>query len=132
MQPTEPSRDAGYETSDASARTLLAWGAGLVAVLITAALTTWMFFDALAAHAKRTDPKVSPLAATESSAPPEPRLLTKEPEDLAAVRKEEDQVLRTYDWLDRERGVVRIPIERALELVAKEGLPSRPGSRKSP
>ena len=44
----------------------------------------------------------------------------------------EDQVLRTYGWLDRERGVVRIPIERALELVAKEGLPSRPASRKSP
>jgi len=132
MQPTEPSRDAGYETSDASARTLLAWGAGLVAVLITAAVTTGLFFNALAAYAKRTDPKVSPLAATESSARPEPRLLEKEAEDLAAVRKEENQVLQTYDWVDRERGVVRIPIERALELVAKEGLPSRPGSRKSP
>ena len=132
MQHTDPSTDAGYETSDASARTLLAWAAGLVAVLITAALTTWVFFDALAAYAKRTDPKVSPLAATESSAPPEPRLLTKEPEDLAAVRKGEDQVLRTYDWVDRERGVVRMPIERALELVAKEGLPSRSASRKAP
>ena len=132
MQPTEPSRDAGYETSDASARTLLAWGAGLVLVLITAAVTTGLFFNALAAYAKRTDPKVSPLAATESSARPEPRLLEKEPEDLAAVRKDEDQVLRTYEWIDRERGVVRIPIERALELVAKEGLPSRPASRKSP
>ena len=132
MQPTEPSEDAGYETSDASARTLLAWGVGLVLVLITAAVTTGLFFNALAAYAKRTDPKVSPLAATESSARPEPRLLEKEPEDLAAVRKDEDQVLRTYEWIDRERGVVRIPIERALELVAKEGLPSRPASRKSP
>jgi hypothetical protein len=132
MPHTEPSRNAGYETSDASARTLLAWGGGLVAVVIAAAITTWLLFDALAAHAKRTDPKVSPLAATETSAPPEPRLLTKEPEDLAAVRKEEDRVLRSYDWVDRERGVVRMPIERALELVAKEGLPSRPASRKAP
>ena len=131
MQPTEPATGLGYEPSDASARTLLAWGAGLVVVLLSAGLSTWLFFDSLAAYAKRTDPKVSPLAAAESAQPPEPRLLTKEPEDLADVRKEEDQVLDSYGWVDRERGVVRIPIERALALVAKEGLPSRAG-RKTP
>ncbi|HVZ23631.1 MAG TPA: hypothetical protein VG871_21305 [Vicinamibacterales bacterium] len=32
------------------------------------------------------------------------------------------RTLNSYGWVDRSRGVVHIPIERAMELVAKEGL----------
>lgn len=38
--------------------------------------------------------------------------------DLAAQRKRERERIETYRWIDRERGVVQIPIERAMELVA--------------
>ena len=47
------------------------------------------------------------------------------PVDLAAVREQEDEVLDSYGWVDKGAGVVRIPIERALELVAKRG-PAEP------
>lgn len=33
--------------------------------------------------------------------------------DLQDMRRAEDQVLRNYGWVDRQRGVVRIPIEEA-------------------
>jgi hypothetical protein len=39
--------------------------------------------------------------------------------DLAAVRQREADRLNTYRWLDRETGIVRIPIERAMELTVQ-------------
>lgn len=38
---------------------------------------------------------------------------------------ENEQVLGTYGWINREEGVVAIPVDRALELIAAEGLPTR-------
>jgi len=32
-------------------------------------------------------------------------------------------LLENYSWVDKSQGKVRIPIERAMELVAKQGLP---------
>ena len=42
------------------------------------------------------------------------------PADLARLRAEEDARLHGYALVDPARGVVRIPIERAMELVAAE------------
>jgi hypothetical protein len=33
--------------------------------------------------------------------------------------------LQSYGWIDQQKGVVRIPIERAMELTAERGLPVR-------
>jgi hypothetical protein len=41
-------------------------------------------------------------------------------EDLRNLRYNEDQALNSYKILDKDKGVVRIPIRRAMELVAKE------------
>ncbi len=45
--------------------------------------------------------------------------------DLLEMRTAEDGVLHSYGWVNRREGIVRIPIDRALELVAKYGLPAR-------
>jgi hypothetical protein len=132
MSDTELPKSTGYEASDVDPRRLLLWVAGLVAVLVLSAVASVLLFDALARRAERLDPKFSPLAPLQNPPPPEPRLLQNEPDDLATVRKEEDQLLHSYDWIDKDHGVVRIPIERALELLSKEGLPSRSSSPRSP
>ena len=44
---------------------------------------------------------------------------------MKAIRAAEDQVLNSYAWMDPEKGVVRIPIGRAMDLLAERGLPSR-------
>ncbi len=41
------------------------------------------------------------------------------PGELAAIREQEEQKLSRYAWVDRERGIVRIPIERAMQLMAQ-------------
>jgi hypothetical protein len=56
---------------------------------------------------------------------PQPQLQTTPKLDLKAIRDAEDQTLATYGWVDRDKGVVRIPIERAMELLAQRGLPAR-------
>jgi hypothetical protein len=54
---------------------------------------------------------------------PEPRLQATPAVDLAKLRAAEDKELKSYGWIDRPAGVVRIPIERAMELIAQRGLP---------
>jgi hypothetical protein len=61
-----------------------------------------------------------------ANAPPGPQLQISPPADLKAFRAREEAELHSYGWLDQTAGVVRIPIERAMELVLKEGLPARP------
>ena len=58
--------------------------------------------------------------------PPAPRLQTKGVRDLEALRAAEARLLGSYEWIDRDNGVVRIPIEQALDLTARRGLRQRP------
>ena len=43
------------------------------------------------------------------------------PADLAKFRAWEDSQLNSYGWVDRTAGVVHIPIERAMEIIAQQG-----------
>ena len=43
--------------------------------------------------------------------------------DTADLHAREDLLLDHYSWVDRSKGTVRIPIERAMELIAQRGLP---------
>jgi hypothetical protein len=127
------SADVGYETTDVNPKTLLAWVSGLACMILLSIVAAWVFFDVLAGYAQRADPRISPLAATEKGPPPDPKLIPDEPHDLASVRREEELVLDNYGWVDKGRGLIRIPISRAMELVVKEGLPLRqPPSGKAP
>lgn len=42
------------------------------------------------------------------------------PEELAALRAEQLELLNNYRWIDRNKGTVAIPIERAMELMVSE------------
>lgn len=55
--------------------------------------------------------------------PPEPRVEEKPYLQLQNVRTIEDHILTTYAWVDQKEGTVRIPVDRALDMVAQKGLP---------
>jgi len=76
--------------------------------------------------AGKATPSSSPRRQPAQELPPEPRLQTRESQDLLQMRAAEEKRLHSYGWVDRTNGVVRIPIERAIELVAQRGLPARP------
>ena len=57
---------------------------------------------------------------------PQPRLETDERGQIYSFRLQEEQKLHSYGWVDQNAGVVRIPIDRAMELIAERGLPTTP------
>ena len=57
---------------------------------------------------------------------PSPRLEVDERGQLSGIRLEQDEALYSYGWVDEKTGVVHIPIERAMDLLAQRGLPVRP------
>lgn len=55
---------------------------------------------------------------------PTPRLQTDDgSQDLADLHQREDLLLDHYSWVDKSEGKVRIPIDRAMEILAQRGLP---------
>jgi hypothetical protein len=114
-----PSESDRHERTDVNARGVLLAAGALAAAGIVVQLVVGVQFAALrGARARATPP--APVAAAPPEGPPEPRLQTTPAEDLAQLRAREDTILDGYGWEDRAGGVVRIPIARAMELVAKE------------
>lgn len=73
--------------------------------------------------------------ATWTSSPttvaPAPRLQSDPARELAEMRAQEDAILHSYGWVDRPAGVVRIPIEKAIQLTLDRGLPVRKSAPKA-
>src|SRR5262249_58533171 len=65
--------------------------------------------------------------ATGELVPPEPRLQVSPAQDLREMRASEDARLNTYGWADQTAGVVHIPVEQAMQILAQRGLPVDPG-----
>jgi len=62
--------------------------------------------------------------ASQQTVPPEPRVEERPWEQLVTVRAREDHVLDSYAWIDKKAGTVRIPVNQAIDKLAKQGLPS--------
>jgi hypothetical protein len=63
---------------------------------------------------------------------PAPALQSNPSVDLQTYKSRAEQELNTYGWIDRPHGVVKIPIERAMNLLATRGLPVRPAVQNGP
>jgi len=63
---------------------------------------------------------------------PSPQLEIDERNQLDRIRLDEEQTLSTYDYIDQKTGTVRIPIERAMDLIAQRGLPARAQTTATP
>jgi hypothetical protein len=117
--------DVAHEHSDVSIRSVLAFGAGMAAIVIVAAALMYILLRVLEGQAERRDPQISPVAQPSGQEPPAPRLLTNEPANLSKFRMEEMKKLEGYGWIDERGGVARLPIEEAKKLTVQRGLPVR-------
>ena len=125
---TRVNRTGRWDTGsrDANVRSVSRFVLGLVVGIIAALLLMWFLFDRFAVREARRSPQPETMAASNpQKEPPEPRLQPTPVMDLKEFRAGEEAILNDYGWVNPEKGIVRIPVERALELVAKEGLPSR-------
>lgn len=115
-----------HEESDVAIGGLFGFAAGLATVLVVVCFAVFLLFKFYLSQASRTTPTEFPLAAQqENRLPPEPRLQTNPRQDLSDLHSQEDQILGSYGWVDKNAGTVRIPIDQAMKLTLERGLPAR-------
>jgi hypothetical protein len=112
--------ETAYEESDWSLRTI-----GLILVVTFVVLVVSPFV--MIAAFPSSVPDVSRAFTVQ---PPQPRLQTNPSQDLVKFRAEEDKRLDSYYWVDKEKGIVHIPIERAMKEVAADGIDGFPRGKK--
>jgi hypothetical protein len=112
--------ETAYEESDWSLGTI-----GLILVVTFVVLVVSPFV--MIAAFPSSVPDVSRAFTVQ---PPQPRLQTNPSQDLVKFRAEEDKRLDSYYWVDKEKGIVHIPIERAMKEVAADGIDGFPRGKK--
>ncbi|MGH9497773.1 MAG: hypothetical protein ACRD3L_01385 [Terriglobales bacterium] len=133
---------AGFETQDLRSKTIIGFFVALAAVCVLVFLLLRGLYGFLDADVRAHQPSLGPLAPPASADTrdlnksevkteiqkvfPNPRLEEDERGELKTVLLDQEQKLNSYGWVDEKAGVARIPIERAMQLVAERGLPTTP------
>jgi hypothetical protein len=98
-------------------------GVGVVVVTLVSMLLVFWLFQGFKKLEDREDSKPSALPeAAEKLVPPSPRLEISPPENLNELREREATALDAPAWIDQAQGRVRLPIDLALDVVARRGL----------
>jgi len=113
----------GYERSDALLKPVVVFTLVLTIVVAASFWAMSGVFVALVERERAADAPPHPMA--QPVEPPAPRLQRETAADLIAHQERELQLTTRYEWIDRTSGVVRIPVERAIELTLERGLPTR-------
>lgn len=120
------------QQDNVNAKGVALFAVGLTAIGIAVYLVVWGVFGFFNAQEAANNAREYPLATEqEQRLPPEPRLQTNPRGDLQELRRQENDLLSHYSWVDRNAGVVRIPIDRAMQLTLERGLPARDQERSS-
>jgi hypothetical protein len=110
----------GHETTDINV-----WAVGKFAIaLVAVTLVSLVLLFGLMKYFQSRETTEVVKTINPVKAFPQPQLQVAPIPDLKAFRADEDKVLNSYAWVDQPKGIVRIPIDQAIDLLAKRGLPS--------
>jgi hypothetical protein len=87
----------------------------LILLVVTPLVLMWAYSDTL--------PDVSRAMTV---TPPAPRLEVDPAKELAVFRAREAKQLNTYYWIDKQKGIIHIPIGQAMRKLAKQGISGFP------
>lgn len=115
----------GHETSDVDVKSVAISGILLSAGLMVAGiLFSWWVYNIFQSHTAVPEAPAITFAVPDSAKlPSEPRLQADPKVILVPFVMSQDSILASYGWVSKDSGIARIPIERAMELVVKNGLP---------
>lgn len=128
--PQESSTSKMDEPCDVSVKFVGGAAVALIVIVAAALFGLTGFLGRMERSAKRQDNFSS--SPDPRQTPPKPRLQSDPPQELAAFREKEDHTLTHYEWVDRSKQVVRIPIDRAIHLLAERGIPEPAGPLELP
>jgi len=118
-----------YEHGDVNAVSLTRFGIGMAFLILIFLFSLAGLFRYFAKRAAEVQAPVPPMGSMGQKLPPEPRLEPHPSLDMQELRADEDRILHQYAWIDPDKGVVRIPVERAMDLILEKSLlPARPES----
>jgi hypothetical protein len=122
--------DVRYEKEDINERSTFWFGVWILALMVGVAFLLKPLYNLLVARGVEGQAPAAYVAEADPAAlePSAPRLQVTPELDLAQFRAQEDAILGSYAWVEKDRGIVRIPIEEALRIVAERGLPTFPAS----
>jgi hypothetical protein len=121
---------AGYELSDLRPGYVAFFAIGLSVVLgIAVVIASLIVHYKTVQHARQDTPV--PRLAQEREAMPGTPLQVDAPNELRQMRAAEQAALNSYGWVDKDAGIVRIPVDRAMEILTKKGLPTRKQEEKT-
>lgn len=117
-----------FEPTDVPTRPVATAVVALAIFTVAFTVVADRVYRVLANREQVASPAANPLAAEYAAKePPEPRLQVHPKTDLEALHAAEDKTLGRLAWVDRDAGVVQVPIERAMEMLLAKGLPARQG-----
>jgi len=115
----------GHETDAGDVRAIGLTGLALASGIVIVFFIVYGIFQYLAHHPILITP-ANPLAETgQQQFPPAPRIEEHPALEVRELHSQEDRILSTYGWTDKSAGIVRIPIDRAIELQLERGFPVR-------
>ncbi len=128
-------RRMGYETDDVGVATILRWVVFMF-VFVFASLVVTYFIYLVFVPGDNTQAEInaqSPLLSQKRLPPPDAPILQAAPkQDWKDFTRQADEKVHTYGWVNPSRGVVKIPVERAIDLLAERGIPVPPAPAPQP
>jgi hypothetical protein len=123
-----------YEKTDAHAGDTYRAGFYILGVMVLTALVLVPMYRFLGRSEARDQKPGASLVRPDAGAavPAFPKLVASEPAVLAEHRAQEDAFLASYGWVEKDKGIARMPIEAAMKIVAERGLPSFPAPAPAP
>jgi hypothetical protein len=125
IEPEGENAAVGYERRDVNPGGLVGFAITLTVSLLLIFVCLWVFFQYFERQAAYSDARRHPILSAPRALPPVPRLQPDPIEDLHALRTSENEILNGYGWVDPKNNVVRIPIERAMQIMQQRGLQAR-------
>lgn len=124
----------GYERTDAQAGPTYRAGLYILGVMVLTALVVVPLYRLFGRTETRRQPPPATVVRPDAlaPAPSAPKLVASEPAVLAEFRAQEDELLSSWGWVEKDRGVARMPIDEAMRIVAERGLPAFPAPEPSP
>jgi hypothetical protein len=137
-----------FEHDDLRGKPIISFFVWLAVLCVVISFLLRGLYSFLDADARAHQPPLSPLAPASNPDTrslnkaevrtevrrvfPNPRLEDDERGELKNLLLDQEQELTSYGWVDEKAGVVRIPIERAMQLVADRGLSTTPKAGTAP
>jgi hypothetical protein len=113
----------GYETRDVNTGALLKFAVSLTVILVVVSFGMRWTFNYYA-KTQTLGPAATPFE-NERTIPPLPRLQVAPQKEIHDYWESQQDIVNSYGWVDRQGGVVRIPVDRAMRLLLASGLPAR-------